>query len=98
MNVEKATTENTLIHLTEEKYRFEMVVNDRTMETLAENLHEKHKAPNAIQKTSGYKSTSFLCKEIHISKKLTKHIHLVQNELNHREVHYYAKEKITLLK
>ena len=93
MNVEKAITENILTHLTEEKYRFEMAVNDRIMETLAENLHEEYKALNAIQKTSGYETTLFLRKEIKLSKVLTNNIQLVQNKLNHREVNYDAKEK-----
>ena len=68
------------------------------MQTLAENLHEEHKASNAIQKTSSNETTPFIHKEIFFSKVLTTHIQLVQNELNHREVNYYSKEKITIIK
>ena len=85
-------------HLTKDEFRFETLENNKVVEELAGRLHLQHKNLNAIQKQKGYETTSFLKEEIKFSKVITKHMQLVKDELDHRQLTYEITDKITVLK
>ena len=86
------------IHLMDINNQYEKVQEEAVIEEFAGVLHGEHKDLNAIQKQTGYEITSYGRKEIKFSKVLTKHIELVKEELEHREICYDESMKIMKLK
>ena len=75
----------------------QLFLRDAEVEKLAVKLHEPHKAPNAIQRETGYRDTAFTNQEIKFSKVLSKHIELVKSELRHLRIIFDEATKITAL-
>jgi len=85
--------------LTSDADQFETLRKDEVINSLATVMNqENHKPFNVIQSQIGYELTTYQRREIRYSKVITKHIALVREELQHREIPFSAIMKITVLK
>ena len=98
MKVNQNERKKILDHLTQDNNRYESVLRLTEVESLQTKLDQPCKAPNAIQKQTGYQDTPFMRLEIKFSKVLTKHIPLLQSELRYLNINFDAKLKVNALK
>ena len=75
-------------YLVDKRKQYEKVQEEEVIGEFASVLYSKHKDINAIQKQTGYKTTSYGKKDMIFSKVLTKHIELVREELEHCTIFY----------
>ena len=81
-------------HLISDNKQFDTFIQNNTTGALEAILNQPHKPPNTIQKMTGIDTIPHAKREIKYTKCLTKHINLIQAELQLRGVQFDEKTKV----
>ena len=98
LNISEDVRKRIHSHLISDNKQFDTFIQTNTTGALEAILNQPHKPPNTIQKMTGIDTTPHAKREIKYTKCLTKHINLIQAELQFRGIQFDEKAKVMELK